>query len=103
LPHATLPGTGLLTPTAIARFGFAFHTDPNPTHPGGVRFPYGAGTFTHDLTAPDLQLFLTTQRPRYVMWDVLFDSAYAANGSAPPLDPAAPRLELTGLRLPFHF
>ena len=103
LPATTLPGTSQPVPTANARIGFAFHTDPNPAHPGGLRFPYGNGTFTHDLTAPDLRLFLTTQRPRYVMWDVVFDSAYTLAGNTPPLDPAAPRLELTGLRLPFHF
>jgi hypothetical protein len=99
-----LPSTnagGAPTPVANVRIGFAFHTDPDGA--AGQRFPAANGSFVHDLQAPDVVQFLTSQKPRFVMWDVLFDQAWTGGGAAAAPSLTRPRLELHELRLPFGF
>lgn len=86
-------------PRANVRIGFAFHTDPGSAT--GVRYPATDGEFVYDLASQDLAAWTALHgAPRYVQWDVLFDSAFAPGEF---VGPASPRPALTELRLPFRF
>ncbi|MCU0866352.1 MAG: hypothetical protein MUC36_21420 [Planctomycetes bacterium] len=100
-------GPRLPTPLANLRIGFAFHHDPSQAT---GRFPSGERDFVSDLSQLDAWINSTANpagigvRPRYVMWDVVFDLAYGPGISQPPsLSPRTPRPELHELRLPFRF
>ena len=102
LPHRVPLGASSAVPTASVRIGFAFHTDP--TTAGGVRFPEGAQQFVHDLDHADVQEWLLSNRPRYVMWDVTFDLTYDAGiGAVQTLRPDVGRPTLQFLRLPVRW
>jgi hypothetical protein len=95
------PFAGTTRPRANVRIGFAFHREPNAADPLAGRYPTDG--FVHDLADPALGTWLVQNRPRFVMWDVLFDMAHdSGTGPASP-QPFAPRLELRELRLPFRF
>lgn len=90
-------------PNANVRIGFAFHQ--NPQAGNAQRFPTNPQNFVYDLNDAALQAWITTNgEPRYVQWDVTFDTAFSVNGSvAPALSPTTPLPELRYLRLPFRF
>ena len=105
LSEALAPGNTYLH-TAL-RIGFAFHHDPSQAT---GRFPSGEQNFVSDLSQLDAWINSAENpagigvRPRYVMWDVVFDLAHRPGISQPPsLAPSTPRPELHELRLPFRF
>jgi hypothetical protein len=104
LPSWLPPGATHAVPSANVRIGFAFHVDPAAANPLAGRYPPSSeNAFVHDLDDPQLRAWLVANRPRFVMWDVLFDLAHDAGFGARPL-PTAPELpQLEMLRLPFRF
>ncbi|MFM1870938.1 MAG: hypothetical protein RL398_360, partial [Planctomycetota bacterium] len=90
-------------PNANVRIGFAFHQ--NPQAGNAQRFPTNPQNFVYDMNDAALQAWIATNgAPRYVQWDVTFDTAFSVNGSvAPALSPTTPLPELRYLRLPFRF
>lgn len=97
-------GTSTPVPVANVRIGFAFHTNPTPGG-NGLRFPANPNAFVYNLQDTALQNWINANgAPRYVQWDVTFDSAFSVNGSVPPaMGPTSPLPELHSLRLPFRF
>jgi hypothetical protein len=90
-------------PKSNVRIGFAFHRGL-PNSATGERYPEGEQEFVYDLTDGDLQTWLGSGAPRFVMWDVMFDLQYRPGGPVPPFVTASPSLpELRFLRLPFRF
>jgi hypothetical protein len=95
------PFASTTRPRANVRIGFAFHREPNAADPLAGRYPTDG--FVHDLQDPALSTWLAANRPRFVMWDVLFDMAHDSGPGPAVAQPFAPRLELRELRLPFRF
>ncbi len=91
-------------PQSNVRIGFAFHRNPA----GGVagdRFPVDPNQWVFNLNDPAVQEQIRSRGMGYVMWDVLFDSAFrSTTGDVPPgLSPSSQRPTLNYLRLPFRF
>ena len=57
-------------PNANVRIGFAFHT--NPQDLTAPRYPAAPGTFTYNLTDPDVQEDIREIGAAFVQWDILF-------------------------------
>jgi hypothetical protein len=102
-PTYTAVGQNTPIPNANVRIGFAFHQ--NPQAGNSQRFPANPQDFVYDMNDAALQAWIATNgKPRYVQWDVTFDTAFSVNGSvAPALSPQTPLPELRNLRLPFRF
>jgi hypothetical protein len=96
-------------PQGNVRIGFAFHRNPaNTTITGNTdpnRFPTNVTQWVFDLSDPAVQEQVRTAGMSYVMWDVMFDTAFkSASGDTPPsLSPSSPRPTVEFLRLPMRF
>ncbi len=102
-PVYTSVGSSTPIPNANLRIGFAFHQDPQAGN--SQRFPANPQNFVYDMQDPQLLAWIQVNgAPRYVQWDVTFDTTFSVNGSvAPALSPRTPLPELHFLRLPFRF
>ena len=97
-------------PVSNVRIGFAFHTEPELGF-GTARWPNGTNQneaqFEFDLRNPAFLAWLQANRPRYVQWDVLFntrfDPSLPANYSGQPLSAELPIQTLDYLVLPYRF
>jgi hypothetical protein len=99
---------GVRLPRANVRIGFAFHQDPaNPT---AARFPADPQAWFFDWANPAALEAIRQQHPRFVQYDILFDTRF--EDEDPPLPgfentrspgPETPRPELRRLVLPFRY
>lgn len=92
-------GSAVPIPQANVRIGFAFHRDPSSGAAG--RYPLDPKTFVYDMNDVGLQNWIQTNgAPRYIQWDVTFNSTFSVT---PSLSPESPLPELHFLRIPFRF
>ena len=108
-PTYAIDQQGNQAPIANVRIGFAFSTSPR-TGFGAERWPSGLSStdepFEFDLRNPAFLTWLQTHQPRYVQWDVLFNTTYspfAGNSSGQGLTATTPRPAVTFLGLPYRF
>ncbi len=105
--------TGRAVPIANARIGFAFHKDPSLATRTGIdpnRMPPQTGTFLYDLADPAVQEQVRTfgGGAAFIMWDVVFNTAFSEDDPGQllpgaPLTPSLPRPELRMLSIPYRF
>lgn len=109
-PTYAIDAQGNQAPVANLRIGFAFTTDPRAGF-GAQRWPNGTvpteERYEFDLLNPAFLAWLQTNHPRYVQWDVLFNTTYhpsnPGNSSGQSLSATTPRPAIEFLALPYRF
>ncbi|MBI5853267.1 MAG: hypothetical protein HZB39_19845, partial [Planctomycetes bacterium] len=109
-PTYAIDAQGNQAPVANVRIGFAFTTDPR-TGFGPTRWPNGTNPaderYEFDLRNPAFLTWLQTNRPKFVQWDVIFNTTYhpsnPGNSSGQSLSPTTPRPAVEFLGLPYRF
>ncbi|MBK8976500.1 MAG: hypothetical protein IPM29_11335 [Planctomycetes bacterium] len=109
-PSYIINSQGEQAPIANVRIGFAFSVNPY-SGPGPDRWPSGTNPneslYEFDLLNPDFLNWLQANRPRFVQWDILFNTRFhptqPGNSSGEPLRADMPLPAVDYLVLPYRF